>query len=178
MRTVLLSLALTGCVSPDRAERASDTEAAGSEGSTGPSLVDEDAVMDRAFDYAAQLVQLNDQPEPGTHGDAADINYFSLPENLELFKTIDPELTDQQVSFIQGAMFVKEHLDNSGAQIGFTVMYKAPPGFFPEANDWWWGRVSEGSITHSGQVNFCVDCHVMVDNTDYVYGVPLENRRE
>ncbi len=137
---------------------------------------DPQEVLDIAFNYPATFIKVNATPEPGTHGDAATINYYSAPENEQLFRTIDPTLTTQSVSFIEGAMFLKEHLDLDGQVIGFTVMRKARPGYNPDANDWWWARVSGSSVTHQGQVGFCADCHVMVDNTDYVYGVPLDNR--
>ncbi len=174
---VLLS---SGCLAPERAPResAGDSEG-GSQGETAEaddSGLDADAVMERAFAYKTELVQVNAMPEPGTHGDAADVNYFSAPENEQLFRTIDPTLDDQQVSFIEGALFVKEHLGPDGAVIGFTVMQKAKPGYNPEAGDWWFARVSEDNVTHQGKVGFCMDCHVMVENTDFIYGVPLDNR--
>ena len=176
----LLAFWAAGCLAPDRAPRESmgDASADGmqDDGGQDDSGFDADAILERAFNYETEFVQVNVTPLPGTHGDADTINYFSAPENEQLFRTIDPTMTTQSVSFIEGAMFLKEHLDPNGAVIGFTVMRKAKPGYNPEANDWWWARVSGDNVTHQGKVGFCVDCHVMVDNTDYVYGVPLDNR--
>lgn len=180
---VWVALLVPACVSPDRAERASaeDGEAMSSESSSSDDGsveegVDAEAILARAFDYASELQQVNAMPEPGTHGDAATINYFAAAENVQLFLTIDPERTDQSVGFIEGSMFLKEHFDTAGDVIGFTVMYKGPPGYNPDGGDWFWARVNGGEVTHEGQVGFCVDCHVMVESTDYVYGVPLDNR--
>jgi len=178
----IASVALVGCVSPERAERADADEdgamPADGESEEGPTDdgVDAQTILDRAFDYASELQRVNAMPELGTHGDAATINYFAAPENVQLFLTIDPERTDQNVGFIEGSMFLKEHFDDAGEVIGFTVMYKGPPGYNPEGGDWFWARVNEGTVSHQGQVGFCVDCHVMVESTDYVYGVPLDNR--
>lgn len=176
-----------GCLAPDRAPRESmgegsevgetSAEASAEASAEDESGLDPEVVLERALNYATELVQVNDTPLPGTHGDAALVNYFSAPENEQLFRTIDPEMTTQSVSFIEGAMFVKEHLDADGTMIGLTVMQKARPGYDPGNGDWWWARVSEGRVTHQGKVGFCADCHVMVQNTDYVYGVPLDNRR-
>ena len=178
---IIAALVLSGCVSPDRAPRASaedgedmSAESEADDGEDPP--VDEQAVLGRAFDYKSELEQVNVMPEPGTHGDADTINYFAAAENVQLFLTIDPERTDQDVSFIEGSMFLKEHFDTAGEVIGFTVMYKGPPGYNPDGGDWFWARVSEGAVTHQGQIGFCVDCHTMVESTDFIYGVPLDNR--
>ena len=184
-RTLVLAASLVpACVSPERAERATaedgdemSAEGSSSDDGVAEDAVDAEAILARAFDYASELQQVNATPEPGTHGDADTVNYFAAAENVQLFLTIDPERTDQNVGFIEGSMFVKEHFDPADEVIGFTVMYKGPPGYNPEGGDWFWARVNGGEVTHEGQVGFCVDCHVMVESTDYVYGVPLDNRR-
>ena len=136
-----LVLVLAGCLAPDRAPRASSgaepvADDGTSEGGDGddPGFDPQD-VLDEAFDYRNTMNQVNDAPEPATHGDAERVNYFAAPGNESLFRTIDPALTDQQVTFSEGAMFVKEHLDPDGAVIGFTVMRKARPGYDPAGNE-------------------------------------------
>ena len=184
---------LAGCLPADRSPRASDGEMDPSAGATSMDTMeptdgddsseqellgfDPEVVLARAENYQNELVKVNRDPEPGTHGDAAQINFYSAPGNLELFKTIDPEMPTQTVNFVEGAMFLKEHLDPGGQVIGYTVMYKAKPGYNPDANDWWWARISEGRLTHSGVVNFCVDCHrERAAGTDYVLGVDVANQ--
>lgn len=186
----LVVVGLCGCVAPDRAPRASDSAADGNDVSDGAETatltgdgvvepsVDAEAIMARAFDYETELVKVSVAADPGTHGDASLVHFFVSGENVDRFKTIDLNRTDQSVQFVEGSMFVKEHLDGDGAPTGFTVMYKGPRDYDPESGDWFWGRVLDGEITHQGKVGFCTDCHVDVESTDFVFGLRADNQVE
>jgi hypothetical protein len=51
----------------------------------------------------------------------------------------------------------------------YTVMERVE-GDEPENGDWFWARYStDGTLTHSGQVGMCADCHFDADGDDFVF---------
>ena len=71
------------------------------------------------------------------------------------------------------AEIVKTHLlgADSDTVTALTVMVKMSAGYDPEHNDWYWGMYDmEGKVAQmSGKVQFCIDCHQPVADTDYVF---------
>ena len=71
------------------------------------------------------------------------------------------------------AEIVKTHLlgADSDTVTALTVMVKMSAGYDPEYNDWYWGMYDmEGKVAQmSGKVQFCIDCHQPVADTDYVF---------
>lgn len=166
----------TSCSDPDRVERAgADDDSAGGESSGGDTSyaveIDESMVMGLSFDYQNVLELLTDEAESSeTHADAAAIRVWGTPGIAEKFHSVNPDDPSQSLSFDEGTHFVKEHLDAQGESIGLTIMYKAPAGYNPVAGDWFWARVAGQQVTHSGRVDFCMECHGAAINSDFVVG--------
>lgn len=168
---------VAGCVEPERAERAErasgedPTDAPASTGASEGSEVDADAILAQAMAYDQELTLLTPAPELSeTHSDAASVRVWGSPSAVDLFLSIDPDDPTQEVSFAEGTMLVKEHLDEELEVSGITVMYKGPEGYDPDARDWFWARVRGGERTHVGRVQWCIDCHEVAFNSDLVVG--------
>lgn len=59
-----------------------------------------------------------------------------------------------------GSVIVKENYMPDRQLGAVTVMYKAPAGYNPEHNDWFWmKRLPDGKVEASGRVADCQSCH-------------------
>ncbi len=70
-----------------------------------------------------------------------------------------------------GTIIVKENFGKNDLSKleGITVMQRIE-GYDPANDDWFWARYTPtGSLTHSGQVAFCSDCHFDADGDDFVF---------
>ena len=70
-----------------------------------------------------------------------------------------------------GSILVKENYsdDDISTLDSYTVM-KRIDGYDPDNGDWFWARYnSEGTLTHSGKVAMCSDCHFDADGDDFVF---------
>ena len=158
------------------AETAGDGQDDGMDGTAADVMVDEDMVLSDAMAYAADLQQVSSEPRTSMHGLADTVQFYVSPGDADTYLGIDPD-ADSTASFTEGALLVKENLDADGNPDGFFAMYKAAEGYDPEGNDWYWLRVDvAGNVGDSGKVGFCKDCHSGTSETDFVFGVPLDNR--
>lgn len=67
-----------------------------------------------------------------------------------------------------GAIFVKENYTPRKTLAAITIMYKAPAGYNPQHNDWFFmKRLADGTVEASGQVDSCQKCHSTSDR-DYL----------
>lgn len=125
-----------------------------------------------------RFTQVSDVPRASQHALADTVTFYVANNVLDLYLTVEQD-APAEVAFPEGALLVKENLDQSGASDGFFAMYKGPEGYDPSGNDWYWLRVdAEGAVGNSGQVGFCKDCRSggPAAVSDYVFGVPLDNR--
>jgi hypothetical protein len=164
-----------GCTEPERAPRAGGDEESGeyesSEGGEELVELELEEVLEHSTDYPNRLQRMGTSPELSeTHADAASVQVWASPEVAETFLGIDPSNPSQAVSFQPGTTFVKEHFDAEGEMIGINVMFKGPAGYAPESGDWYWLQVRGDTVTHSGRVEFCMDCHAAAINSDFVVG--------
>ena len=159
----------------DTDESAGETEPS-DDASGGEQSVDEDAVRAAADDFA-NMTRVSDEPEASAHALADTVIFYAADDVADLYLTIDPA-APTEVTFPEGALLVKENLDADGNSDGYFAMYKAFEGYDPEGNDWYWLRVDgAGEVGNSGTVGFCKDCHGGgASVSDFVYGVPLDNR--
>lgn len=181
----LLTVSLPAC-SDEPGSTEADTDAVGTAGSAGsdgadgsssgePSPIDEAEVLERAAQYATELVQINDQPFASQHGLASTVNVFVDPAAADLYGMLDPA-APAELDFPEGTLLVKEHLDDAGDPSGYTLMVRGPEGYAPEASDWYWARVDgSGMVAESGAVDFCIACHSAAPG--HVFGVETDNRR-
>lgn len=172
---LLLAALLLGCSDPERLPRAAgdedDSDDSASSSDTGaPVEVDLETVRAMATAYAdlAPLTEVHELAE--THADAAAVRVWGTPDAEDPFAAIDPNDPTVAAAFPVETMLVKEHFDADGGMFGLNVMYKAPPGYNPAANDWYWLEVRDDVVTHSGRVTFCMDCHEAAINSDFVVG--------
>jgi hypothetical protein len=171
VRTWLVgTLLVAGCTEPDRVTRAQGT----GDDTDGVEMlveIDEEAILSQAMAYRSNLQRLTDQPEQSeTHVDAASVYVWGPADARDKINAINPDDPTQEVSFGEGMMIVKEHLDENDEVVGFTAMYKATTGYNPDARDWFWARVRGGNVTESGRVQWCSSCHAAAYNTDFVVG--------
>lgn len=174
-RALVLALATTmvGCVEPHRTPRAADSQEDTGESSSesgAPVDVDIDMVVALAQAYAdlEPLTDVHDLAE--THADAAAVRVWGSEDAKTPFDSIDPDDPTIAAAFPAETMLVKEHFDAAGGMFGLNVMYKAPEGYNPAGNDWFWLEIRGEQVTHSGRVGFCLDCHEAAINSDFVVG--------
>lgn len=181
-----LALALMGCDgdaedeagSADTAAEGMDDDAMddGMEETAAEQTLDEDMILSAAMAYATDLQQVSAEPRTSQHAIANMVQFYVSPADAETYLGIDPD-GESTASFDEGALFVKENLDADGNPDGFFAMYKAYEGYDPEGNDWYYLRVTAaGNADNAGKVGFCRDCHAGASDTDYAFGVPLDNR--
>lgn len=150
-------------------------EAETNSGETGEPSVDEDAIVAEAVNYAS-FEQIS-APTPSAHGLADTVVVWVPPEFAAEYRALDPEDPDDMASFAEGTLFVKEHLDSEGAPAGMTIMYKGPPGYNPDAGDWWWAQADiDGTLNDAGMVGYCMACHSPREGADWVFGIPADEQ--
>lgn len=166
---------LLACSDPERVPRATGTDAdddGASDSSESGAPVEVDLAMVRAAAEAyadlAPLTEVHELAE--THADAAAVRVWGTPDAQDPFDAIDPDDPTVVATFPVDTMLVKEHFDADGGMFGLNVMYKAPEGYNPAGNDWYWLEIRGDEITHSGRVGFCMDCHEAAINSDFVVG--------
>lgn len=169
---VLLAMTVLACASDDDGD-----DAAADESSSGDAAAfDEDAVVARAMGYATELVRIDAQSRPSQHGLAATVSFYVAPEIAAMYRTLDPSQPGPAVDFPDGSLLVKQHLDETGTAVGYTIMAKGDPA--STSDGWWWGRVdATGALKDHGQVGYCIACHEAVAADGWAFGVPLDNRR-
>lgn len=76
-----------------------------------------------------------------------------------------------------GAIIVKENYMADSTLAATTVMYKAPAGYNPDANDWYWiKRNADGTVDAAGRAAMCQSCHGGRADNDYVLTGNLAGR--
>jgi len=161
-------------------ESAGDTADGVADDTAGAPTVDEAAVLEAANAFATTMDRVSDEPRGSQHALADTVTFYVPAEHRELYLSIDPD-APTAVTFPEGALLVKENLDAEGNSDGYFAMYKAFEGYDPEGNDWYWLRVDgAGAVGNAGAVGFCKDCHGggTAAVSDFVFGVPLDNRLE
>ncbi len=168
-------------VDPDGAMANEDGSVADDDGAVanedaGAPAFEEEAVFAAALAYRDNgFVKVTVEPRRSQHM-GQNVNIWVQEGIVDTFLTVDPENLDARPVFPVGSIIVKEHLRDRMPDI-LTVMAKANPGYDAERSDWYWLRIrADGTISHSGQVNVCIGCHTPRADTDWVYGVPLDNR--
>jgi hypothetical protein len=146
--------------------------------SGGGEPVDADAVVARALRFGEELEQITAASQPSQHGLADTVHVWIDPAATATYRALDPA-TDEasEVEFAPGTLFVKQHLDAEGADVGLTIMFRGPAGYAPDSADWWWGRTNAaGAVQDEGQVGFCIGCHAGANAEAYVFGVAATNQ--
>jgi hypothetical protein len=144
--------------------------------------LDETAITARLadFDTSGEFTRIDAAPFDSQHA-ANTVSVWVSFEGLDTYLGVDPaDDTDTVEAFETGTMIVKEMFDESGARAGMTVMVKGAEGGVADTADWWWGVYSAtGTLQQGGNVGFCITCHEGngLARTDWVAGVPLDNRR-
>lgn len=138
---------------------------------------DAEAILARAADFETELTRVNAEPSGSAHGLADTVNQWVEPASADDYRRLLPDGSVTDVVFPEGTLIVKEHLNADGEYDGFLTMYKAAPGYNPDADDWWWARVGgDGTVFETGQVGFCMDCHRQVEDAGFVFGIPADNQ--
>jgi hypothetical protein len=154
-----------------------ETSAESSEGgsSSGGDEIDADAIKMMADGYTG-FEKINATASASQHGNAATVNFWVPSEFAAMYRMVDPA-APAAIAFPEGTLVVKEHLDDTDTAAGYTMMYKGPAGTNAEASDWWFARVgADGELKENGAVGFCIACHTGAQESDFIYGVPLDNR--
>lgn len=179
-RLLLLMLVVVACDddSDDPAATAADGSSGGADDSTGAEPVDADAVLVRALRFGEELERITATSQPSQHGLADTVHVWIDGAAASTYRALDPG-TDEasEVAFAPGTLFVKEHLDADGGDVGLTIMFRGPAGYAPDSSDWWWGRTdAAGTLQDEGQVAFCIGCHAGANAEAYVFGVAAANQ--
>ncbi|NVB42993.1 hypothetical protein G6O69_34545 [Pseudenhygromyxa sp. WMMC2535] len=169
------------CLSPLLALACTDDGSGDDESSYDP-----EEIIATAVDFSTQLERLDVDTVESIH--LENMSRGAIWANADaatIFRTLDPDDADQQAEFPPGSLFVKELFDPEGNPIdALNVMAKFDPGYFPEANDWFFaliqrdGTVIQEQIGNGSEVGFCVDCHTsLAPDTDLIIGLDAEDLR-
>jgi hypothetical protein len=73
------------------------------------------------------------------------------------------------------AQLVALHADRAtGTELGWFVMHKQPPGYFPEGGDWEYLVVGvDGNVQAAGKLAACARCHAQAP-ADWVFPRPTQ----
>lgn len=175
---ILTALSSSACSSSD-ADDAESTDAS-SDGSDADSTTaagfDQDAVIARALAYATTMTRVNAEARPSQHGLADTVNVWVDDDSLAAYLALDPATPGAPAPWGPAALLVKEHLDGGGVVNGLTVMAQGDPS--STSGGWWWARLdADGTVHETGQVGFCISCHMPAEPVGWAFGVPLDNRQ-
>lgn len=145
-----------------------------------PFAIDEAAIAEAtvAFD-TGDFIQISAAAVPSRH-DSPNVRVWVTKNAEAAYRATDVGAVSGDATntrFPVGAMILKEQRQADGALAAFTVMVKGQSGYAPATNDWHWQRIAaDGTTTHAGQVQFCIDCHTPRAGVDWVFGVPAQNQ--
>lgn len=78
-------------------------------------------------------------------------------------------LSAPQPPMKDGSIVVKENIGNDNKLKALTVMYKIA-GYNPKGGDWFWAKFSSrGTVSDSGKIRGCINCHDSVEDNDYIF---------
>ncbi len=162
--TLPLLLCLAAC-DEDSTMDSADTDAS-TEATDGEPTVDEQAIVTQALDFTS-LEKFTDEPVPSQHGLANTMNLWVNAGALSAYEGLGAGTL-----FDPGTYIIKEQINGDGSLNSVAVMFKGPPGYAPDAGDWWFGVINrDGSVVVGGQPNSCVGCHADVAEQDWAWGL-------
>jgi hypothetical protein len=141
-----------------------------------PFAIDPAAIAVAATDFDnGDLIRISREPVVSQHsGDSVQVWVSKASESA--YREVDPSVPTAGELPV-GTVIVKEQRKSDGTLDVLTVMVKGPPGYAPATRDWHWQRVTpDGTITHQGQVDFCINCHTPRAGADWVFGVPTSRQ--
>ena len=167
----------------DDAEVDEDTGDAAGDMGDGDGEFDDTEVEVAMAAFPDGFTMINDAPfETQGHSQAFDVNVWVQDPGVDAYASVDPDITGSMPAIDAGLIIVKEQFDGADAVTGYTIMAKGPDGFDLDGGDWWWGfadanRALTNTSTNGGDVSFCVSCHAVRPEDDWLYGVATDNRR-
>jgi hypothetical protein len=147
--------------------------------------VDEDAILSRLskFRSSPDFVRINQNPYPSALDPEKMVNVYVSVEGWEAFAGIAPEEDGSGLEVPEGTLIVREIQQPIGVVTTLTLMYKGPPGYNPDLNDFWFGVTDpyrtplvEDGLRMVGELQDCYGCHLARPDDGHLFGVPFDNR--
>lgn len=148
--------------------------------------MDDEALLSTAVHYrdTAAFLQINDVPYASALGGGAIINLYISAPAFASFAIVEPDAVGTGITLPEGALIVREVLDEAGNVQKLTLMAKGPAGYNPELGDYWFAvteldgtPVVEDGVTLVGRLQGCYGCHDGRAGDDFLFGVPADNRK-
>lgn len=144
--------------------------------------------LDFVQDYLKWTSLMKDPVYSKSHGQRLVRTYMNAPAWAEWqrYQKAPEGSPAKLLSFPPGSLVVKDSWENVDGKPGkrayLFVMRKEAANAKPDAGDWYWaiatpdfrvlrweGRIFEG---YAGNVQYCIDCHRLVEGNDFFFGSP------
>ncbi len=170
---VPLVLALSACSTSSSGQQSSAVE------------VDDYAILSTlsTFRSSPAFVHVNGESYATALGTGALIDVYVSANGFAPYASIVAEADGSLAEVPEGTVIVREVKEPSGAVKSLTLMYKGPPGYNPELNDFWFGVTDPAGVPvlqdgqpRTGRLADCYGCHLTRVRDGHLFGVPGANR--
>ncbi len=133
-------------------------------------------IMTRHYTLAGHT-KLNTKPYPSDVSAERVVDVYIDDDNLASYKEIAPNASGSFMEVEQGASIIREVWTENHELEKYTVMIKMENGYFPEGGDFLYATVQlDGTISQSGALETCGNCHNGRSNDGYLFGVYPEHQ--
>lgn len=132
----------------------------------------------------AQFAHISASPYTSSVG-SFDISVYAQGD-VKTYRSIHPATTaSSSITVAEGTMIVRTVLDASGSVSELTAIAKAPAGYDPTIDDWWFAEtdtqgfpIVSGGVPQYGRLDGCHTCHLPRAAEDYLFGVPQSDETQ
>jgi hypothetical protein len=137
-----------------------------------------EAAVARYFD--GSLDPLTDEPRASVAVPGAQVQLWTRPEDAASYADIDIDGSGSGARLLEGAVVVREVLDEARVLTKLTLVVKGPNEANPALGGWLFGAFSpDGELLVDdngepllGAVAACGACHLARSGDDFLFGVP------
>jgi hypothetical protein len=189
---IVLVTACTGTLYPDPNGGGGEESGSGAAMSPDAGVPDTPPPAETALDQEllaqimnyAQFAHISASPYTSSVG-AFDIAVYAQGD-VRTYRSIHPTTTaTSSITVAAGTMIVRTVLDANGNVSELTAIAKAPAGYDPTIDDWWFAEtdtqgnpIVSGGVPQYGRLDGCHTCHLPRATEDYLFGVPANDETE
>ena len=155
-------------------------------GTDAPVPKTDEELLELASNYWDDMNRITATAEHSDHTGEPWINVWISDTGESEFRALEPQVSDPDLTFPVGTFLLKEQdMENDGVVDSYTMMYKQPEGYNPDAGDWWWAvtdadfNVMMDLVGNGSEVTFCGECHSApadYASSDFAIGIDSANQ--